>query len=691
MAINLTPEEIQEKMSQLFDDFDNNRISAQQLAAGMKDLNAGVSGFTDSLKTTLKSLGTSAAQFGATMVQGTTGQAAYNSSIQGAGNAAANMAMQFGPLGIAIGALIKVITFGITEINKMTDGLYKAQQDIARVGALGTGGMTEAFQSMQKFGYGINEIGNMTKLLAENSVTLAQFSGTAFQGAQRMANLAGSLQPMQEQFMNMGMSVDDINSGIAGYIKLQTQLGQSQKMTDAELTAGSKEYLENQSRLSKLTGQSADQLQKAEDKAAAIDAFEAKLTQLRESGQVTEATRLSNLFKSLNAKSEDLAIGMANNASGFLGQSKQQDQMNMATGGMAAAIINNTKLTDVQREQLLADAYAQHKSLATTTNLLGDMGQTFGKQTAINIMSANAGGKLVEAQRQAENANKGTTDKNTKSQTALIQEQMKNRNSMQSLLQEGIGPVTSGFKALNKVINHILHPFSSFNDDLEDADKTLKEKQQQESGEGGGATTGGTPVSGTVDQVLATIRQRESGGNYGAQAKGSSASGAYQFIDSTWQSLTKKFGIGQDYKSAKMAPKEIQDQIASKYVSEILAKNGGDISKVPLVWYTGNAQGQMSPQALAANNGLRPETYQAKWLNDFNKIGGGGGYKGTSVASASSQIKGGWDDNAPAAKSEQAANGGMTAFDMLVAQQKQSNDLLSRIAKTNQQLVQSQS
>ncbi len=54
-----------------------------------------------------------------------------------------------------------------------------------------------------------------------------------------------------------------------------------------------------------------------------------------------------------------------------------------------------------------------------------------------------------------------------------------------------------------------------------------------------------------VDQILSTIRQVESSNNYGAQAKGSSASGAYQFIDSTWQASTKKFGLGTEYARAR--------------------------------------------------------------------------------------------------------------------------------------------
>jgi hypothetical protein len=127
---------------------------------------------------------------------------------------------------------------------------------------------------------------------------------------------------------------------------------------------------------------------------------------------------------------------------------------------------------------------------------------------------------------------------------------------------------------------------------------------------------GGTADS---DRILATIRQRESGGNYGAQAKGSTASGAYQFIDSTWQGLTKKYGIGQEFGKAKLAPKEIQDAIAKAYVNDILKEAGGDVSKVPLAWYTGNTQGKMSASALAANNGLTPQTYQSNWMGTYNQ------------------------------------------------------------------------
>ena len=63
---------------------------------------------------------------------------------------------------------------------------------------------------------------------------------------------------------------------------------------------------------------------------------------------------------------------------------------------------------------------------------------------------------------------------------------------------------------------------------------------------------------------------------------------------------------------------KIQDTIAGKYIEDIMKDVGGDVTKVPVVWYTGNKYGQMSSDAIAANNGLTPQLYQQKWLNIYN-------------------------------------------------------------------------
>jgi hypothetical protein len=137
-----------------------------------------------------------------------------------------------------------------------------------------------------------------------------------------------------------------------------------------------------------------------------------------------------------------------------------------------------------------------------------------------------------------------------------------------------------------------------------------------------------------IEKILATIRTRESGGNYSVPNPNpnSTASGAYQFIDKTWKNLTKKYGIGTEFNRAKDAPPNIQDEVARRYVMEILKDNNGDVSKVPLVWYTGNAQGRMTPSQIIANRGQTGEAYQKKFMETYAQ---GGGTSGTALAAAS--------------------------------------------------------
>jgi len=156
-----------------------------------------------------------------------------------------------------------------------------------------------------------------------------------------------------------------------------------------------------------------------------------------------------------------------------------------------------------------------------------------------------------------------------------------------------------------------------------------------------------------IEQILATIRQKESGNNYGiknyAWNQGQTASGAYQFTKPTWQSLTKKYGIGTEYEFAKDAPPNIQDEVARRYVKEILKEAGGDVSKVPLKWYTGNIKGEMSAKALAINKGNTAQAYQASWMKEFNK-------KGSQIAESSSSLAMASRTPAPSSGGNQTTN-----------------------------------
>jgi hypothetical protein len=68
----------------------------------------------------------------------------------------------------------------------------------------------------------------------------------------------------------------------------------------------------------------------------------------------------------------------------------------------------------------------------------------------------------------------------------------------------------------------------------------------------------------TLPPVLSAIKQCESGGNYTAVNPTSGASGAYQFLTSTWQSLSASAG----YATAAAAPPAVQDAAALELYNE---------------------------------------------------------------------------------------------------------------------------
>jgi hypothetical protein len=60
---------------------------------------------------------------------------------------------------------------------------------------------------------------------------------------------------------------------------------------------------------------------------------------------------------------------------------------------------------------------------------------------------------------------------------------------------------------------------------------------------------------------LACVRRHESGGNYQAKNPVSTASGAYQYLDSTWRTMSARAGHS-GYGSARSAPPWVQDAVA---------------------------------------------------------------------------------------------------------------------------------
>lgn len=596
-------------------------------AESLKKLSGSSKALEDQLNKSLKSLGSSVLGFAKAMKDGEQGASVYNNSINAAADAVDAFASKFGFLGKILGTLITAGARYAVEVNKQSDKLFDVYKNLSSSGLADAGGMTNIFDNMQKFGYGIEQLGEMTALLKENSKALASFGGTAASGTKAFADAAGQIQRSEvgKSLQMLGKTPDEINKGIALFVKQQQQSGMSASAINKDLAQQSAAYIKNLDTLSKLTGDSADQLQARLDDAMAEDAFNQTVFELKKKAAAgdAEAARLATEYE--------------NAARRLTGESLKEFQKGV--GGDISAMtktlmISSEAVTEIGTRSFTASGYIDKLAKGADRfregmggvyklNALSDVAFSAKELSQIQSRYAEETAQQQEDRAKAEQElqRKGL-DPATKAQVEMRIEQMKTRDEFQSLINKGINPVTKGMSKLATGIEAVT-------DKLPGSETSTGTKI-------GGGEAGGTSwwkklfgVGGDqTSQILETIKRRESGGNYEAQAKGSTASGAYQFIDSTWQALTKKAGMGTEYKSAKLAPKEIQDAIARTYVEDILKQAGGDVSKVPLAWYTGNIQGNISQQALAANNGLTPEMYQQKWMAEFNKTGGANNVSG---------------------------------------------------------------
>jgi uncharacterized protein YcbK (DUF882 family) len=457
MAEMYTPEEINEIFAAYNDAVQKGIPVSKELAQQMKDATLGVKNYTQQLQSSLKQLGTSFKNLGSTMSKGAAGASVFNDTMSSGADAVAAYASKFGPAGQALGLFTKATMAYVGAVNKQADALYKSYKDISRAGVVGAGGMKEVYTNMQRFGYTIDELGEFSTLMKSNSEVLAKFGGTAFNGAEQFANLADQIQgsDIGKNLMLMGVSVDEINKGAAGFLKQQTMLGRNSAGMQKTLAAETAKYLENLEAVSRLTGQSREQLQQKQQDALNEEQFAAKRYEVEQRALAGDQAAKKELAK-MDFINETLSGEMRMDAiRSFAGDVAASGRLMTAMPGVfqkfqdetadgADVLFEYTKnarrnITDMNRAFQLgfgADTFYAFKDNA-------ELVAQFGK-------AANP--EELRAMMEAAKKNRITTDEATKTQVDIEKAQRKASNNMQDFLNLGINPVTKAMSILADVV-----------------------------------------------------------------------------------------------------------------------------------------------------------------------------------------------------------------------------------------------
>ena len=642
MAEQYTPEEIRA----IFDEY-NTAIKTgtpitADLAAKFKDAATGVKNYTDQLNKSLKSLGSSILNTAAALKDGKQGAAVFNDSIESFADAIDSFLSKFGFLGKMLGTLLTAGARYAIEVNKQSDALFDAYKKLSSSGLADAGGMRNIFDNMQKFGYGIEQLGEMTELLKANSKALASFGGTAASGTRAFADAATQIQrsDVGKSLQMLGKTPDEINKGMALFVKQQQQSGVSSANINKNLAQQSAAYIRNLDILSKLTGEDAAKLQEKLDAAMAEDAFNQTIYELKKKGAAgdAESARLATEYENAARRLTGEALKEFQRGVGSDISSMSKTMMVSSEAVMTIGTRAFTASGYIDKMAKGADRFREGMGGLYKLNALNDVAFSAKELSEIQSRYADDTAQQQESRAKAEQElQKKGLDPATKAQVELRIEQMKTRDEFQSLINKGINPVTKGMAKLASGIEAVT-------DKLPGSETSTGEKIG--GGDSGGtswwkrllgigpSSVSGMQYTGDMKKILDTIKGKESGGDYTIEhrpAKGqpkSSGSGAYGFLDSSWVAQAKKAGVGTEYKRAKDAPPEIQDQVAASLVNDILKQAGGDVTKIPIAWYTGNIQGKISQAAMDANLGMTPADYQAKWMASYNKQGGANNISG---------------------------------------------------------------
>ena len=454
MADFNSPEEIQQYLEDTARAFGKN---SDEYIKALKDAEVGIRGYTQNLQNSLKQLGTSFKALGADMYKGKQGVEQFGGVIEGGADAVAAYAKKFGPAGVALGQFTQAVSKFVTASLKQSDQLFESYQKLSRAGTVGAGAMSEVFDNMLKFGYTVDQLGNLGDLLARNSKNFGMFFQSALEGSRAFGNVANQIQnsPIRQQFFRLGMSVDDINDGIAGYINQQGKLGQVQGKSVDQLRVGAEAYIKELDVLTKLTGLTRQEQEEAREQALQIEAFYAGLADLGPQQQEEALKAFTYAYAKGGPK---MAAEMAASFNGVL---TAGSDMFLSTGGASMQYFSKNFFAKGGTFEQSMDGVRQSvtPAMMDITKGLNQIGAGFGMNLRSLTMFTQDGmdplAKITDKLTDEQYKQLTGMDKATAAQAKARDNQIKTAQNLQEFVNLGVNPATKALELFTTALEYL--------------------------------------------------------------------------------------------------------------------------------------------------------------------------------------------------------------------------------------------
>ena len=401
------------------------------------------------------------------------------------GSATTGITSQFGNLGSGIGQLVKSTTLATQTMGQLslaipgataafnalgqaagesllqTDRLNRSYTTLSQSGAVLGESLGELMHRGTAFALAIGaseeEAQKYVKVIGENATTLNRFGGTVRDGRRRFEESFVAMDGYRVGLQNLGYTTEDQVEGMASYIRLQTQLGVSQQMSQDQLARGSALYLRELNGLAAITGASVKEQQKAREEALKHQQFLAQMELMQRRGQGDAAKQiqsLNSMIATLGPEAQGFAKGLRGLATGTLTLEESQE-LERATGGKATDVMR--RLTAGQIDSIQAfEELGQAMKLNKDANL-----QLYAISPEAEKFSGNLVGMnmIIDASRDAQ---KKAADV-SKTQTDVASDETSARARLNKTLNESVQNTIKYQEAMQKVAPIALDTASNLN------------------------------------------------------------------------------------------------------------------------------------------------------------------------------------------------------------------------------------
>lgn len=243
---------------------------------------------------------------------GATGLSTFNGALQGSASfftkLTSTLSSKLPGLATVLGTTTDMLSEYAQQVNILADAQLDTYQNLSKVGGADQiSGLTGVMDTFNKFGYTSKaDFPKLTALVQENAQSFASFGGTVETGMKQFANVSAIMQKtgMQTELLLMGMKPDEINKSFAAMVKSVQMAGgsiNSLGKTEEERAKSVKEYIKQQDIITRLTGVTADQQQKAVEQAMSNDRYAVRKFQLEQERDAAIASGDTNRIEAAKA------------------------------------------------------------------------------------------------------------------------------------------------------------------------------------------------------------------------------------------------------------------------------------------------------------------------------------------------------------------------------------------------------